>query len=392
MIAAGALAAVAVAVAAGYGYPAVTATNNIYTGCLQGGSISNLAIGAAPTKPCPNNAIQISWSQTGPQGATGATGPQGPKGDSGATGAQGPKGETGATGPQGPKGDTGATGPQGLQGDKGDKGDNGAVGPQGPAGPGLSDISQLDGTACAVGSTAGTVGVTTASDGAITLKCNADTSGGGGGTGCGTEPASVPNSSWTCAGTTWQLACDANFADVDGATANGCEVDLLTDPNNCGGVGVKATLPHATASCVSGVVTLASCDIGYYDADGIASDGCETQPDSWPDSFATASNLGTVNRGSSRAVTGNSVPQGDVDWFTVTFAAGAAASIQLTTNPYSLFHFEVWESSTSQLSTLGGGTSASYQIGATAKQLWIKVYSTSSTLTGNSYTLTVTAN
>jgi hypothetical protein len=229
--------------------------------------------------------------------------------------------------------------------------------------------------------------VATASDGTITLKCNVDTSGGGTGAGCGTEPASVPNSSWACVGTTWQLACNANFADVDGSTVNGCEVDLLTDANNCGAVGVKATLPHATASCVNGVVTLVSCDVGYYNADGIAGNGCETQADSWADSFATASNLGTVNLGSSSTVTGNIVPQGDVDWFTVTFAAGAAASIQFTSNPGSLFHFEVWESSTSQLSTLGGGTSASYQIGSTAKQLWIKVYSSSSTLTGNSYTL-----
>lgn len=32
----------------------------------------------------------------GPQGPTGATGPQGPKGDTGATGPQGPKGDTGS--------------------------------------------------------------------------------------------------------------------------------------------------------------------------------------------------------------------------------------------------------------------------------------------------------
>jgi len=47
----------------------------------------------------------------GPQGATGATGPQGP---TGATGAQGPQGNPGATGATGPQGPTGATGPVGL--------------------------------------------------------------------------------------------------------------------------------------------------------------------------------------------------------------------------------------------------------------------------------------
>jgi len=231
------------------------------------------------------------------------------------------------------------------------------------------------------------VGVTAASDGAITLKCNVDTGGGGGGDDCGAEPASVPNSSWTCVGTAWQLTCDAHFADADGSTANGCEADLRTDPNNCGAVGVHATLPHATASCVNGVVTLVSCDAGFYDANGIVSDGCETQPDPFADAFATATNLGVINLGSTKQVTGNSVPLGDDDWFVVTFPAGVSASIQLTVNPGNLFHFEVWESSTSQLPTIGGGTAGTYTIGSTAKQLWFRVYSTSSVLIGNPYTL-----
>ena len=54
---------------------------------------------------------------SGPQGDTGAAGPQG------------------IQGPQGPKGDTGAAGPQGIQGPQGPKGDTGAVGPQGIQGP-----------------------------------------------------------------------------------------------------------------------------------------------------------------------------------------------------------------------------------------------------------------
>ncbi len=55
---------------------------------------------------CPNKGAKtpITWDQTGPQGATGATGSQGPTGATGATGARGPTGATGATGPQGPAG------------------------------------------------------------------------------------------------------------------------------------------------------------------------------------------------------------------------------------------------------------------------------------------------
>jgi hypothetical protein len=62
---------------------------------------------------CRPNETPISWSQTGPQGATGPQGPMGAIGPQGATGAAGPQGATGATGPQGA---TGATGPQGPPG------------------------------------------------------------------------------------------------------------------------------------------------------------------------------------------------------------------------------------------------------------------------------------
>lgn len=78
----------------------------------------------------------------GPQGETGATGPQG---QAGPTGATGPQGE------QGPKGDAftyddftpeqlaALTGPQGPQGETGPKGETGAQGPQGPQGEAGAD-------------------------------------------------------------------------------------------------------------------------------------------------------------------------------------------------------------------------------------------------------------
>ncbi len=61
-------------------------------------------------------------SLVGPQGATGAAGPQGPIGATGNTGATGPQGSIGLTGAQGPQGNTGATGAQGPQGPQGTAG------------------------------------------------------------------------------------------------------------------------------------------------------------------------------------------------------------------------------------------------------------------------------
>ena len=83
----------------------------------------------------------------GPQGATGAQGPQGDPGPQGATGAQGPQGDpgpqgaTGAQGPQGDPGPQGATGAQGPQGDPGPQGATGAQGPQGDPGRAAGGIA-----------------------------------------------------------------------------------------------------------------------------------------------------------------------------------------------------------------------------------------------------------
>jgi hypothetical protein len=70
----------------------------------------------------------------GPQGSTGATGPQGLKGDTGAKGDIGPKGDAGAKGDVGPKGAAGLSGFDGQQGPKGDTGLNGTNGQGVPIG------------------------------------------------------------------------------------------------------------------------------------------------------------------------------------------------------------------------------------------------------------------
>jgi Collagen triple helix repeat (20 copies) len=103
--------------------------------------LETIAAGTTPTSPVTPSvivtAVQVMYTQAGPQGPQGATGPQGPQG------ATGPQGSTGATGPQGPQGDigpqglqgtTGAQGPQGVQGPQGLQGPQGDIGPQGVKG------------------------------------------------------------------------------------------------------------------------------------------------------------------------------------------------------------------------------------------------------------------
>jgi hypothetical protein len=146
---AGVVLSASVALGAGYAYGAIATTSNQYTGCLLSGNIGNVAIGSTPTKPCQSPGIQISWSQTGPQGA---------KGDAGLTGAKGDSGQQGIQGNPGSKGDAGLTGP---------KGDTGATGPPGPA-----NLAVLDGSPCQFDGHDSTLKVITdQTTGLVTLTC-----------------------------------------------------------------------------------------------------------------------------------------------------------------------------------------------------------------------------
>jgi hypothetical protein len=108
------------------------------------------------TDRCRPSETAISWSQTGPTGARGPTGPPGPTGQrgptgppgsKGATGTAGPAGPKGATGPGGPTGQRGPTGPPGSKGATGTAGPKGATGPRGPTGPsGLAGYEQINHT------------------------------------------------------------------------------------------------------------------------------------------------------------------------------------------------------------------------------------------------------
>jgi hypothetical protein len=94
------VAALALAIGAlGVGVASGQSTGDTYTGCLQpSGKLVKVAVGTDPTSPCQGSAVQVSWNQTGEQGAPGPQGPSGPQGP------LGPQGDRGPRGPQGPAG------------------------------------------------------------------------------------------------------------------------------------------------------------------------------------------------------------------------------------------------------------------------------------------------
>lgn len=94
---------------------------------------------------------------------------------------------------------------------------------------------------------------------------------------CGNK-CSLPNASVvSCVNFQCQVeSCNVGFANCDGNPANGCEINLQTDFNNCGACGTRCNLANGTEACVSGVCQVVACDAGWGNCDGNHQNGCET--------------------------------------------------------------------------------------------------------------------
>ena len=69
--------------------------------------------------------------------------------------------------------------------------------------------------------------------------------------------------------------CHKGFADCDANRNNGCETNVLIDPDHCGGCDTACpSLAHAERGCGGGC-TIWRCDSGYRDCDATADNGCE---------------------------------------------------------------------------------------------------------------------
>jgi sugar lactone lactonase YvrE len=71
------------------------------------------------------------------------------------------------------------------------------------------------------------------------------------------------------------ITCDPGFEDCNGDASDGCEADLQSDVTSCGACGSICGGAHDTPSCVGGACVLA-CEKGFDDCNGDALDGCET--------------------------------------------------------------------------------------------------------------------
>jgi hypothetical protein len=105
----------------------------------------------------------------------------------------------------------------------------------------------------------------------------------------GSDPQSDPNNcgqcgvvcstfhaSPTCVSGKCVESCDPGWADCDNDAATGCETDLKTSREHCGGCNTACSNPNGATACDGGVCQ-PSCSIGTGDCDGNPTNGCETQ-------------------------------------------------------------------------------------------------------------------
>lgn len=107
--------------------------------------------------------------------------------------------------------------------------------------------------------------------------CETDLSATPGHCGSCARSCSYANAEATCRVSRCALgACKPGFADCDGQASTGCEVDTATDGKHCGGCGQRCTLPHTSPRCAASACVVGTCEAGFGDCDGVATNGCET--------------------------------------------------------------------------------------------------------------------
>ncbi|MBI5536118.1 MAG: hypothetical protein HY898_25580 [Deltaproteobacteria bacterium] len=93
------------------------------------------------------------------------------------------------------------------------------------------------------------------------------------------KPCSTANgTNATCTAGKCALTCNSGYADCDGpasgATSNGCEISIASDPGNCGSCYFACNGTNGTPTCSGGACGI-TCNGGYTNCDGNVSNGCE---------------------------------------------------------------------------------------------------------------------
>jgi len=105
---------------------------------------------------------------------------------------------------------------------------------------------------------------------------------------CGKDCSRAPNSAPSCNGGVCGMACDVGFADCNGV--NGCETELATAITDCGACGraCNSSPPHGRSECVDGTCRV-ECAPDFADCDLDGANGCEVDLNGDPENCGRCS-------------------------------------------------------------------------------------------------------
>lgn len=107
----------------------------------------------------------------------------------------------------------------------------------------------------------------------------------------GCTPCNLANANSLCGSSQCVVdTCQGRFQDCDQDTANGCEVDIDSDPAHCSACGNACVVPNAQAACNSGDCAIGQCETGFDNCNGDDLDGCEVILDSDPENCGECGN------------------------------------------------------------------------------------------------------
>src|SRR5262249_18270350 len=95
---------------------------------------------------------------------------------------------------------------------------------------------------------------------------------------CGTV-CTNPHGGVACTAGKCAPTCNTGWGDCDGDLTNGCETNLNTTVTSCGSCGNACSFAQAGATCSGGACVLGTCNTGFGNCNGVASDGCEANLD-----------------------------------------------------------------------------------------------------------------
>lgn len=124
------------------------------------------------------------------------------------------------------------------------------------------------------------------------------------------DECDLDNASEDCVGGNCQLdQCDDGYDNCNNIAMDGCEVDLSSDADHCGTCGTDCSVlfPHTVVDCVNNACDVIQCEPNYWDLDGVASNGCEysctfASATDLPDSANTDANCDGIDGDISKAI------------------------------------------------------------------------------------------